>query len=99
MVNDVRCRHVFAVSFCKHQFLSVAYLVDCGFSVCHQTRRQNHCVKVASKSFKNVSKFTHAGSTLTNQNCLHKKVQITLNYGNCSCYTFQIYFCLPFCPL
>jgi len=38
----------------------------------HHTEGQNHYIKIANKSSKNVIKFKCLGTTLTNKNCSHK---------------------------
>jgi hypothetical protein len=51
----------------------------------HQTTGQNHYIKKANKSFKNVVKVKYLEMALTNQNCIHQEIKISLNLGN-ACY-------------
>jgi hypothetical protein len=46
---------------------------------------QKHSIKIANRSFENVAKFKYLGTTLTDQNCMHKEIKSTLNSGN-TCY-------------
>jgi hypothetical protein len=46
---------------------------------------QKHSSKLANRSFEDVAKFKYLGTTLTDQNCLHKEINGRLNSGN-ACY-------------
>jgi hypothetical protein len=46
---------------------------------------QKHSIKIANSSFKDVVKFKYLGTTLTDQNCMHKEINSRLNTGN-ACY-------------
>jgi hypothetical protein len=51
----------------------------------HQTAGQSNYKRIANKSFEKVSTFKYLGSTLTDQNCIHKEIRSRLNSGN-ACY-------------
>jgi hypothetical protein len=51
----------------------------------HQTRGQNHFIKVTNKSFENVTKFKYFEMMLKNQNCIHEEIKSRLYSGN-ACY-------------
>jgi hypothetical protein len=42
-------------------------------------------MKTANRSFEDVAKFRHLGTTLTDQNCVHDEISSRLNSGN-ACY-------------
>jgi hypothetical protein len=46
---------------------------------------QNRDIKIANRSFENVSQFKYLGTTVTNQNLLQKEIKWRLNSGN-ACY-------------
>jgi hypothetical protein len=46
---------------------------------------QKHSTKLANRSFEYAAKFKYLGTTLTNQNCVHKEIKSRLNSGN-ACY-------------
>jgi hypothetical protein len=54
---------------------------------CYQTAGQKHSTKIVSRSFEEVAKFKYLGTTLTDQNCMHKEMKSRLNSGN-ACYHF-----------
>jgi hypothetical protein len=41
----------------------------------HQNAGQNHDMKIANRSFKNVSQFKYLGMTVTNQNLTHEEIK------------------------
>jgi hypothetical protein len=51
----------------------------------HQNVGQNRDIRIANKSFENVSQFRHLETTLTNQNLIHEEIKRRLNSGN-ACY-------------
>jgi hypothetical protein len=46
---------------------------------------QKHSIKIAKRSFEDVAKFRHLGTTLTDQNCMHEEIKSRLNSGD-ACY-------------
>jgi hypothetical protein len=51
----------------------------------HQNASQNFDIKIANRSFENVSHFKCLGMTVTNQRLIQKEIKSPLNYGN-ACY-------------
>jgi hypothetical protein len=51
----------------------------------HQNVGQNRGIKIANRSFENVSQFKYLGTTVTNQNLIQDEIKRRLNSGN-SCY-------------
>jgi hypothetical protein len=51
----------------------------------HQNVDQNQDIKIANRSFGNVSQFTYLGMTVTNQNLIQEEIKRRLNSGN-ACY-------------
>jgi hypothetical protein len=51
----------------------------------HQNVGQNWDIKIANRSFENVSRFKYLGMTVTNQNLIHEEIKRRLNSGN-TCY-------------
>jgi hypothetical protein len=52
---------------------------------CHQNVSQNCDIKIANRSFENVSQFKYLGTTVTNQNLIQEEIKRRLNSGN-ACY-------------
>jgi hypothetical protein len=46
---------------------------------------QKHSIKIANRSFEDVSMFKYLGTTLTDQNCMHEEITSRLNSRN-ACY-------------
>jgi hypothetical protein len=51
----------------------------------HQNVGQNRDIKIAKRSFENVSQFKYLGTTVTNQNLIQEKIKRRFNSGN-ACY-------------
>jgi hypothetical protein len=51
----------------------------------HQNVGQNQDIKIANRSFENVSQLKYLGTTVTNQNLIQEEIKKTLNSGN-ACY-------------
>jgi hypothetical protein len=47
--------------------------------------RKESWIKTVNRSFEDVAKFIYFGTTLTDQNCMHKEIKSRLNSGN-ACY-------------
>jgi hypothetical protein len=44
------------------------------FLSCYQKAAQNHSIKLANRSFEDVSKFKYLGTTLIDQKCMQKEI-------------------------
>jgi hypothetical protein len=55
----------------------------------HQNAGQNHNIKIASRTFKNVSKFIYFRMTVTNQNLIQEEIKRRLNSVNACYHSFQ----------
>jgi hypothetical protein len=51
----------------------------------HQNVSWNQNIKIANRSFENVSQFKYLRATVTNQNLIHEEIKRRLNSGN-ACY-------------
>jgi hypothetical protein len=51
----------------------------------HQNVGQNRDIKIANRSFRNVSQFKYLGTTVTNQNLIQEEIKRRLNSSN-ACY-------------
>jgi hypothetical protein len=51
----------------------------------HQNVGRNLDIKMANRSFENVSQFKYLGTTVTNRNLIEEEIKKRLNYGN-ACY-------------
>jgi hypothetical protein len=51
----------------------------------HQNAGQNRDMKIANRSFENVSQFKYLVMTITNQNLIQEQIKRRLNSGN-ACY-------------
>jgi hypothetical protein len=48
---------------------------------------QNRFIKIANRSFENVSQFKYLGTIVTNQNLIHEQIRRRLNSGNVCYYS------------
>jgi hypothetical protein len=46
---------------------------------CHQNAGQNQDIKIANRSFENMSQFKHLGIIITNQNLIQEEIKRRLN--------------------
>jgi hypothetical protein len=51
----------------------------------YQKERQNRDIKIANKSYGNVSRFKYLGATVTNENLIEEKIKRRSNSSN-ACY-------------
>jgi hypothetical protein len=63
----------------------------------HQNVGQNRDIKIAKRSFENVSQFKYLGTTVSNQNLIQEKIKRKLNSDN-ACY-HSVKNLLYSCPL
>jgi hypothetical protein len=59
---------------------------------------QKHSMKIGNRSFEDVAMFRYLGTTITNQNCMHKEIKSRLNSGMLGTIWFRV-FCPPACCL
>jgi hypothetical protein len=50
---------------------------------------EKHSIKAANRSFEDMEKFKHLGTTLTGQNCKQKEIRNRLNSGNVCYHSVQ----------
>jgi hypothetical protein len=55
----------------------------------HQNAGQNRHIKIANRSFENVSRLKYFGTTVTNQNFIQEEIKKRLNSGNGCYHTVQ----------
>jgi hypothetical protein len=64
-----------------------------------QKAGQRQSIKIGNRSFGSVAKFRYLGTTLTDQNYIHKEIKSRLNSGNACYHSVQSLFChLACCP-
>jgi hypothetical protein len=51
---------------------------------CPQNVGQNQDLKIANRSFENLSQLRYLGTTVTNQNLIQDEIKSSLNSGNAS---------------
>jgi hypothetical protein len=59
----------------------------------HQNVGQNLDIKIADRSFENVSQFKYSATKVTNQSCIWEKIKGILRSGN-ACYQSRTFFLL-----
>jgi hypothetical protein len=62
----------------------------------HQNVGQNRNIKIANRSFENVSQFKYLGTTVTNQNLIQEEIKRRMNSSMLSIIRFRV-FCLLVC--
>jgi hypothetical protein len=55
-----------------------------------QNVRLNRDIKIANRSFENVSQFSYLGTTVTNQNLVQEEIKRRLNSGNACYYSIPV---------
>jgi hypothetical protein len=55
----------------------------------HQNAGQNRDIKIANRSFENVSQFKYLEMTITNQNLIKEEIKRRLSSGNVCCHSVQ----------
>jgi hypothetical protein len=55
----------------------------------HQNAGQNWDIKIANRSFENVSQLRYLGTTVTSQNFIQKEFKRRLDFGNACCHSGQ----------
>jgi hypothetical protein len=55
----------------------------------HWNASRNHDIKIANKSFENVSQFKYLGTTVTDQNLIQEEIKRRFNSGNACYHSFQ----------
>jgi hypothetical protein len=58
----------------------------------HQNVGRNRDIKIANRSFENVSQFKYLGTTVTNQNLIHVEIKRRLSSGNACYHSVQNHF-------
>jgi hypothetical protein len=52
---------------------------------CIQKIGQKHSIKIANRTFEDVTKLKYFSTTLTDQNCMHEEIKSRINSGNACC--------------
>jgi hypothetical protein len=55
----------------------------------YQNVAQNRDIKIANRSFENVSQFKYLGMSVTNQKLIQEEIERRLNSGNACCHLVQ----------
>jgi hypothetical protein len=55
----------------------------------HQNLGQNRDIKLANRSFENVSQFRYLGTTVKHQNLIQEEIKMSLNSGSAYYYSVQ----------
>jgi hypothetical protein len=49
---------------------------------CYEKAGKKHSIRISNELFEDVAEFRYLGTTLTDQNCMHKEIKSRLNLGN-----------------
>jgi hypothetical protein len=56
---------------------------------CCQKAGQRQSIKIVNRSSEDVAQLKYLGTTLTDQNCMHKQIKSRINSGNASYHSVQ----------
>jgi hypothetical protein len=55
-----------------------------------QKAGERHSIKTVNRSYEDVAKFKHLGTTITDQNCMHEEIKSRVNAGNACYYSVSL---------